>query len=118
MAAEQDGANLGLEHLLSHIRDNPRRFCLLPADLVLPDDPDLRSVPVANPTPLYAWSLIWHGQHEPRSLAALLATAAQTGGRRRWLDFDPDLDWLPAGDRAQLRRQSAGRRTSGGGTVH
>jgi DNA-binding transcriptional LysR family regulator len=105
IVSEQATANLGLGHLLSEIRDDPRRFCLLPADLGLPDEPGVRSVPVTSPTPVYAWSLIWPGQQEHPMLPALLGAAAETGRRRRWLDYDPARDWLPDHDRARLRRQ-------------
>jgi DNA-binding transcriptional LysR family regulator len=115
ITSEQEAANLGLSHLLSQISDDPRRFCLLPADLGLPDDPGVRSIPVISPTPLYAWSVIWPSRQEHPTLAAVLGAAAQTGRRRRWLDFDPARDWLPGHDRAQLRRQvMADRRLAGG----
>jgi DNA-binding transcriptional LysR family regulator len=106
IAAGHEGANLGLSHFLGQILDDPRRFGLLPADLDLPDSAGLRSVPIIEPTPLYAWSLIWHGQRDHPMLAALLGAAARAGRQRRWLDFDQARDWLPGRDRAQLRRQS------------
>jgi DNA-binding transcriptional LysR family regulator len=105
ITCEQASANLGLSHLLGEIRDDPRRFCLVPADLGLPDEPGVRFVPLMNPTPLYAWSLIWPVRQAHPMLDAVLRAAAQTGRRRRWLDFDPARDWLPDHDRAQLRRQ-------------
>jgi DNA-binding transcriptional LysR family regulator len=105
IAAGQEGANLGLSHFLGQILDDPRRFSLLPADLELPDLPGVRSVPITDPTPLYAWSLIWHGERNHPVLAALLRAADRAGRQRRWLDFDPARDWLPDNDRAQLQRQ-------------
>jgi DNA-binding transcriptional LysR family regulator len=110
ITCEQASANLGLSHLLAEIRDDPRRFCLVPADLGLPDEPGVRFVPVMSPTPLYAWSLIWLAQQEHPMLATLLGLAAQAGRRRRWLDFDPATDWLPGHDRTQLRQQLAADR--------
>ena len=118
IATGHEGANLGLSHLLSQIRDEPRRFSLLPADMALPANSGLRSVPITEPTPLYSWSLIWHGQHDHPMLAALLGAAARTGRQRRWLDFDPARDWLPGHDCAQLRRQTmADSRPGGGGSA-
>jgi DNA-binding transcriptional LysR family regulator len=105
IASEQRSANLGLGHLLGQIGDDPRRFCLLPADLGLPADPGVRSIPVMSPTPLYAWSVIWPAHQEHATLATLLRAAAHTGRLHRWLDFDPDRDWLPGHDLTQLRQQ-------------
>lgn len=56
---EDGAANLGLDHLIRHVRTDSSRFSLLPADITLPEDAGVRSVPLADPTPLYAWSLIW-----------------------------------------------------------
>ena len=98
----QDGAvNLGLDHLISHVRADCRRFSLLPAE---PGDAGVRSVPLADPTPLYAWSLIWLSQDRHPLLGRLLRRFAETGLRRRWLEYDAARDWLPAHDQAELRR--------------
>jgi hypothetical protein len=103
--AVQDGAvNLGLDHLVSHVRADHRRFSLLPADIALPGDAGVRSVPLASPTPLYAWSLIWLSQDRHPLLRTLLRCFAETGLRRRWLEYDAARDWLPAHDQAELQR--------------
>ena len=83
---------------------NRRRFSLLPAEIALPGDAGVRSVPLAGPTPLYAWSLIWLSQDRHPLLRTLLRRFAETGLRRRWLEYDAARDWLPAHDRAELRR--------------
>ena len=101
----QDGAaNLGLDHLIRHIRANPRHFTLLPADIPLPKDAGVRPVPLTSPTPLYAWSLIWHSQHQHPLLSTLLQRFARIGQERRWLEYDPACDWLPVDDHAELHR--------------
>jgi len=103
--ATEDGAvNLGLDHLIGHVRADGRRFSLLPADLALPKDAGVRSVPLADPTPLYAWSLIWLSQDRHPLLRTLLRRFAETGLRRRWLEYDAARDWLPAHDLAELQR--------------
>lgn len=102
--AEDGAANLGLDHLISHLHADLRRFTLLPADIPLPEDAGIRSVPLAGPTPLYAWSLIWHDQDQHPLLGTLLQRFAEMGHRRRWLEYDPARDWLPAHDRAGLRQ--------------
>jgi hypothetical protein len=114
--AVTDGAvNLGLDHLISHVRADRRRFSLLPADIALPAGAGVCSVPLADPTPLYAWSLIWLSQDRHPLLRTLLRRFAETGLRRfaetglrrRWLEYDAARDWLPAHDQAELRRALA-----------
>jgi hypothetical protein len=103
--ATEDGAvNLGLDHLIRGVRADRRRFSLLPAEIALPGDAGVRSVPLAGPTPLYAWSLIWLSQDRHPLLRTLLRRFAETGLRRRWLEYDAARDWLPARDQAELRR--------------
>ncbi|WP_235825849.1 LysR family transcriptional regulator [Candidatus Frankia alpina] len=102
ITAEAAAANLGLEPLLERPRADPRYVCLLPADLPLPADAGLRAVPLVDPTPLYAWSLLWRG--EPCATGrALLRAFAETAARRRWLEHTPGRDWLPGADQEQLR---------------
>ena len=103
---EEGGANLGLDHLIDRIRAEPRRFSLLPADIPLPDSAGICSVPICNPTPLYAWSLIWRSQDQHPMLGVLLQRFAETGNRQRWLEYDPARDWLPHHDHAELTRLS------------
>jgi hypothetical protein len=104
---ENGAVNLGLDHLISDVRADHRRFSLLPAEIALPGDAGIRSVPLAGPTPLYAWSLIWPSQDRHPLLSTLLRRFAETGLRRRWLEYDAARDWLPAHDQAELRRALA-----------
>lgn len=87
--------NLGLAHFLAEVAQDPRRFSLLPADAPLPEIPGLRSVPLVNPTPLYAWSLLWRAGNGHPGLSDLTAVCATEAGQRRWLEYDPARDWLP-----------------------
>ncbi|WP_035799019.1 LysR family transcriptional regulator [Kitasatospora mediocidica] len=96
------GTNLGLDHFVDHLRAEPRHFALFPADSPLPDAPGLRSVPLVDPTPLYAWSLLWRGADPHPLLEPLLRAFAEQARRNRWLDHDPRRDWLPGPDRAAL----------------
>lgn len=89
------GVNLGLAHFLAEVAQDPRRFSLLPADLPLPEVPGLRSVPLVNPTPLYAWSLLWRTGDGHPGLSGLTAACAAQAGRSRWLEYHPARDWLP-----------------------
>ncbi|MFB7586805.1 LysR family transcriptional regulator [Streptomyces sp. NPDC056169] len=90
-----ESANLGLAHFLGEVAADPRRFSLLPADVPLPDVPGLRSVPLVDPTPLYAWSLVWRTGSGHPGLSALTAACAAEARRSRWLEYDPARDWLP-----------------------
>jgi DNA-binding transcriptional LysR family regulator len=91
--ATESGVNLGIEHLVADVRADPRRFALFPADAPLPVDTGVRVIPLVDPTPLYAWSLVW--RDDTPAIDALLSALAEVGGRSRWLEHDPDRDWLP-----------------------
>ncbi|WP_126641213.1 LysR family transcriptional regulator [Embleya hyalina] len=94
------GPNLGLTPFLEHLRDDPTCFALLPADGPLPDGLAVRSIPLVAPTPLYAWSLLWHPDRPHPRLDALLREFGRVGADNRWLDHDPSRDWLPGPDDA------------------
>ncbi|MFD3356219.1 LysR family transcriptional regulator [Streptomyces fradiae] len=58
----------------------------------------LRVIPLADPIPLYAWSLVWCGGPEGTPASrALLDAFRRTGRDRRWLEYRPERDWLPEG---------------------
>ncbi|MFI7131795.1 LysR family transcriptional regulator [Nonomuraea sp. NPDC050153] len=90
-----EGTNLGLDRLLADLAVAPRRFSLLPADLPLPPHPAIRSVPLIDPTPLYAWSLLWRGNGGHPLLDTLTSAFVTEAERNRWLEHDPARDWLP-----------------------
>ncbi|HET7018588.1 MAG TPA: LysR family transcriptional regulator [Streptosporangiaceae bacterium] len=94
--AQASAANLGLDHLIAGIRADSQRFSLLPAELPLPPAAGVCSVPLTEPTALYAWSLIWRSDDQHPHLGALLQRFAEIGQQRRWLEYDPARDWLPA----------------------
>jgi hypothetical protein len=91
--ATASGVNLGIEHLAADVRADPHRFALFPADALLPADAGLRMIPLVEPTPLYAWSLIW--RDDTPAIDALLRALAEVGSRSRWLEYEPGRDWLP-----------------------
>ncbi|MFJ3788062.1 LysR family transcriptional regulator [Kitasatospora sp. NPDC090091] len=106
--------NLGLEHFVERVRTDPACFSLLPADCPLPDlpaaggggRPGVRTVPLVDPTPLYAWSLVWReddAQPHPQ-LEPLLGAFGEEARRSRWLEYDPARDWLPGPDEDALGR--------------
>ncbi|WP_026923218.1 LysR family transcriptional regulator [Glycomyces arizonensis] len=89
------GVNLGLDHFAAQIAADPTCFSLFPPDCPLPDVPGIRSIPLLEPMPLYAWSLVWRRDDPSHLLAPLLAALADQARRNRWLEFDPNRDWLP-----------------------
>ncbi|MEV6791483.1 LysR family transcriptional regulator [Streptomyces sp. NPDC051320] len=97
-----DGPNLGIDHLVQHLRTDTEGFTLFPADAPLPDHAGLRCIPLVEPTPLYAWSLAWRESSRHPLLDTLLSGFADTGRTMRWLDYTPRRDWLPATDHAKL----------------
>ncbi|MDH6136239.1 DNA-binding transcriptional LysR family regulator [Kitasatospora sp. MAA4] len=96
------GRNLGFDHFIQHLRTDPRHFSLFPADSPLPDLPGVRSIPLVDPTPLYAWSLLWRVTDPHPLLEPLLRAFTEQARHSRWLDYDPRHDWLPGPDRAAL----------------
>lgn len=102
IARRQGGPNLGVDHLVQHLRTDAACFTLFPADAPLPDAAGLRSIPLVAPTPLYAWSLAWRTAHRHPMLDTLLRGFTEAGRARRWLDYAPERDWLPDADRAKL----------------
>lgn len=107
LTRRQDGPNLGLDHLVQHVRADPTCFTLFPSDAPLPDRAGLRSIPLTAPTPLYAWSLAWRESHRHARLDALLRGFTEAGRSRRWLDYVPERDWLPDADQAKLADPAA-----------
>ncbi|MEV4560671.1 LysR family transcriptional regulator [Kitasatospora sp. NPDC049285] len=95
-------ANLGLAHLLDRVRAAPEACTLLPAELPLAASPGLVVRPLADPVPLYAWSLVWHRDRPHPAVPALLRAFADRGRERRWLEYRPGRDWLPETDAREL----------------
>lgn len=94
-AVEGGGVNLGLDHLLHRVAALPGGFTLFPADAPVPEGSRIRSIPLVDPTPLYAWSLLWRSADRHPDLDALLAAFADVGRANRWLEYRPGADWLP-----------------------
>ena len=101
IGSRSEGPNLGMDGFLERIRSGGDCFSLLPADLPPPAGAGVTAVPIVDPTPLYAWSLIWRrDDHHPR-LAELLESFAAAGRASRWLEYRPGADWLPDPDLAE-----------------
>ncbi len=100
---DPEGQNLGLEDAIDRLRGDPTRFAVFGADWPMPADAGIRVIPM-DPTPCYLWSLAWR-QVTPHPLIRLLLERLIQGSRTNgWLAYDPEHDWLPDIDLAQLRR--------------
>ncbi|MEU7167210.1 LysR family transcriptional regulator [Streptomyces morookaense] len=92
-------ANLGVDHFLEQVAADPARCALVPAGMDLPDRAArIRCIPLVDPTPLYAWSLMWRASDTHPGVEQLLRAFADVGGRSRWLEYRPGRDWLPEAD--------------------
>lgn len=100
----QEGRNLGLEHAIDRLRGHPGLFAVFGADWPMPADAGIRVIPLA-PAPCYLWSLAWPTANPHPLLPLLLERLDQLGRADGWLAYDPEHDWLPDVDLAQLRRR-------------
>jgi DNA-binding transcriptional LysR family regulator len=99
---DSGGQNLGLEHAIDQLRRDPRRFALFGGDWPLPAEAGIRLLPL-DPTPCYLWSLVWGEGNQHPQLGLLLERAVHAGRTEGWLAYDPQHDWLPDPDLAELR---------------
>jgi DNA-binding transcriptional LysR family regulator len=102
VAMDTTGHNLGLESAIDSLRADPTRFACFGAGWPIPANAGIRLVPL-DPAPCYLWSLVWREANQHPLLPRLLERAAQTNQRERWLAYDPEHDWLPNADLAELR---------------
>ncbi|WP_196279077.1 LysR family transcriptional regulator [Catellatospora vulcania] len=89
--------NIGVEHTLAELRRHPHRVTPLGAWWQLPAD--VVRVPL-RPVPYLPWSVVWRADNPHPLLPRLLKLLPGPGTIR----FDPDRDWLPEPDRADLPR--------------
>ena len=101
------GHNLGLEDAIDQLRRDPTRFATFGADWPLPAGAGIRLVPL-DPAPCYLWSLVWREANPHPLLPLLLERVHQLGRTDGWLAYDPDHDWLPDVDLAELPRSRPG----------
>jgi DNA-binding transcriptional LysR family regulator len=88
-------ANLGIDYFVEHLREDAARVSLLPRDIPLPRDSGVRMIPLIDPVPLYAWSLVWRRYEQHPLLEPLLETFGRVGRLLGWMEYDPARHWLP-----------------------
>jgi DNA-binding transcriptional LysR family regulator len=97
--------HLGLDDVLEGIRREPARVALIGADG--PDRAGVRRIRL-DPTPCFAWSLVWRRDDRHPLLVLLHRLIADTGRDEGWLVFDAERDWLPDADRRDVEAATSG----------
>jgi len=102
---DSSGHNLGLEGIIGQLRTRPGHFTLLGIDWPIPAQAGVTLIPL-DPAPCCLWSLVWRQDDQHPLLAILLDRTLQAGQTEGWLAYDPQHDWLPHVDLAELRRHA------------
>src|SRR5829696_3445092 len=105
IAVDTSGHNLGLEGIIGQLQSRPGRFTLLGVDWPIPAGAGISLIPL-DPTPCCLWSLVWRQGDQHPLLDVLLDRALQAGQAEGWLAYDPQHDWLPDVDLAELRHRA------------
>jgi DNA-binding transcriptional LysR family regulator len=100
---DTSGHNLGLDHGIDQVRRDPTRFFPCGVDWPIPADAGVRLVPL-HPMLGMLWSLAWPEANPHPLLALLVDRAIEASRTEGWLAYDPEHDWLPDVDLADLRR--------------
>jgi DNA-binding transcriptional LysR family regulator len=90
---DTSGPVFGRDHLMERIGASADLITFA-AKTQLAGSPDIVHLPVTDPTPVYPWSLLWHGLNRHPALPLLIAHA-----QARYRPYDPRTHWLPAPDR-------------------
>jgi DNA-binding transcriptional LysR family regulator len=93
VAIDTSGPVFGRDHITEKIAASTDLFTFA-AKTQLTGNPDVVHLPVTDPTPVYPWSLLWHGLNQHPALPLLIAHA-----QARYRPYDPRTHWLPAPDR-------------------
>lgn len=101
-----DGLNLGVDHFLDTLRAQPTRVGLLGSEWPLSSTDGITIVEI-RPVPRFLWWVAYRKGARHPQLGRFLGLLKETGRREGWLDLDPERDWLPDADRADLRTWTA-----------
>ena len=88
----------GMEETVRHLRAEGLPILTL---LERPLAPGVVVRPLAEPVPLYPWTMAFRRDLRHPGLEALQASADELARRERWLELPPD-HWVPDPDRAAL----------------
>lgn len=101
-----EGLNLGHDHLLDVLRANPDRLSLFGREWPLTAADGISLVAV-RPVPRFLWWAACRKDARHRQLRQFMGMLAETSRQEGWLHLDPDVDWLPAADQADLHAWAA-----------
>jgi DNA-binding transcriptional LysR family regulator len=105
-----DGLNLGVDHLLAALRANPTRAGLIGSEWPLSSTDGITVVEV-RPVPRFLWWVVCRKGTRHPQLGRFLGLLEETARREGWLEVDPNRDWLPDADRADLLAWTAAATT-------
>lgn len=91
---DTSGPVFGRDHIMERISAS-NELITFAAKTQLAGNPDIVHLPVADPTPVYPWSLMWHEANRHPSLPLLIAHV-----KARYRPYDARSQWLPAPDRS------------------
>ncbi|MGN2639595.1 LysR family transcriptional regulator [Nocardia takedensis] len=90
LTMDTGGPNFGLDHMLDEIAGSSDRYMFSGQRLRVPWHPDIRRIPIVEPTPGYPHSMLWHRRNRHPALSRLIRHIAAD-----FEPFDPDRHWLP-----------------------
>jgi DNA-binding transcriptional LysR family regulator len=96
---ENPATTMGFEHFLDRTAQDPRAATLFGRAMTLPDDRRLRIVPITEPIPAFAWSVMWRRRIPETVIDRLLANANPDNAIPLEFVGVPHRVWLPAVDR-------------------
>lgn len=98
LSCDESGSNLGLHYLLARLDHRPDRILALPRSI------DPRFVPITDPTPYMAWTMLWRSGNRDEDLATLRSALRRVAAVDAPAEWDPATCWLPAADLAYLQQ--------------
>lgn len=99
LAIDQPSTTMGFEHFLDRTAEDPQTATLFGLAMTPPDD-RLRIVPIIDPTPAFAWSVMWRRRIPETVIDRVLAGGQPDNAIPLDQLRDPNRVWLPEVDRA------------------
>jgi DNA-binding transcriptional LysR family regulator len=100
MCLDDSGNNLGLNNVLAGLASRPDRLMVLPLAI----DPQM--VPITDPTPYCAWTMVWRPGNRDEELVLLGAALSRVAAADGPAEWDAATCWLPPAGMAYLPRRS------------
>lgn len=94
------GPVLTEEDFVRRLREHGDMACLGGADASYDYSPDIRCLPLVDPTPVYPWSLVWRRETTHPFVERMLRLSDDESAT--WLAYEPGEHWLPQADRDLL----------------